>query len=456
MELTLAEVAEVTGGRPVGVPGAVVVSGVAFDSRRLQPGELFVALIGRRDGHEFVAAAAAAGAAAALVSRRVEVGLPQVVVPDTRRALFDLAGLARRRIGDRPVVGITGSAGKTSTKDLLAGALGRGRRVHASAESFNNEIGLPTALCATPDDADVVVLEMGCRFPGNITELCRVAQPRVGIVTNVGLAHAEYLGGPDGVARAKGELLEALPAEGLAVCNADDPRTPELRRRSRAPVLLAGTHPAADVGIERLIVDDELRPRFRLVTPWGRAEVHLGVRGAHQATNAALAAGAAGALGVPVEAIAAGLGTVGGAAWRMELTRTPGGVVVCNDAYNASPSATEAALRALAHLRVTGRRVAVLGPMLELGPYAEDAHSAIGRLAAVLGFVVVAVGVEAEGVAAGATAEGAEVHRVPDPDRAAALLVELVRPGDAVLVKASRAAGLERVARALTAVGPDR
>lgn len=443
--MTLAQVAEATGGTVTAGAPDTRVRGVAFDSRSLAPGELFVALRGRRDGHAFVADAARAGAAGALVARPVDADLPRVEVPDTLAALGALGRQARRRLGDRPVVGIAGSAGKTSTKDLLAGAMHPARRVHASAESYNNEIGLPVTLCATPEDAEVVVLEMGERFPGDIARLCRIAQPGYGIVTNVGLAHAEHLGGPDGVAQVTAELLEVLPRSGLAVLNADDPRTPQLRRRSAAPVLLAGRHPAADVRISEVVVDERLRPTFRLDTPWGRLTTRLALRGAHQVANAALATGVAGALGVPPEQIAQGLAAVAPAPWRMEVGRTPGGVVVCNDAYNASPAAVEAALEALADLRVTGRRVAVLGPMLELGPYGAEAHAAVGRLAAVHGFVVVTVADDGT-IAAAAREEGAEVHVVPDVDAAIEVLGPMLRAGDAVLVKASRAIGLERIA----------
>jgi len=443
--MTLAQVAEATGGTVTAGAPDTRVRGVAFDSRSLAPGELFVALRGRRDGHAFVADAARAGAAGALVARPVDADLPRVEVPDTLAALGALGRQARRRLGDRPVVGIAGSAGKTSTKDLLAGAMHPARRVHASAESYNNEIGLPVTLCATPEDAEVVVLEMGERFPGDIARLCRIAQPGYGIVTNVGLAHAEHLGGPDGVAQVTAELLEVLPRSGLAVLNADDPRTPQLRRRSAAPVLLAGRHPAADVRISEVVVDERLRPTFRLDTPWGRLTTRLALRGAHQVANAALATGVAGALGVPPEQIAQGLAGVAPAPWRMEVGRTPGGVVVCNDAYNASPAAVEAALEALADLRVTGRRVAVLGPMLELGPYGAEAHAAVGRLAAVHGFVVVTVADDGT-IAAAAREEGAEVHVVPDVDAAIEVLGPMLRAGDAVLVKASRAIGLERIA----------
>lgn len=443
--MTLAQVAEATGGTVTAGAPDTRVRGVAFDSRSLAPGELFVALRGRRDGHAFVADAARAGAAGALVARPVDADLPRVEVPDTLAALGALGRQARRRLGDRPVVGIAGSAGKTSTKDLLAGAMHPARRVHASAESYNNEIGLPVTLCATPEDAEVVVLEMGERFPGDIARLCRIAQPGYGIVTNVGLAHAEHLGGPDGVAQVTAELLEVLPRSGLAVLNADDPRTPQLRRRSAAPVLLAGRHPAADVRISEVVVDERLRPTFRLDTPWGRLTTRLALRGAHQVANAALATGVAGALGVPPEQIAQGLAAVAPAPWRMEVGRTPGGVVVCNDAYNASPAAVEAALEALADLRVTGRRVAVLGPMLELGPYGAEAHAAVGRLAAVHGFVVVTVADDGT-IAAAARQEGAEVHVVPDVDAAIEVLGPMLRAGDAVLVKASRAIGLERIA----------
>lgn len=454
VRLTLGEVAAATGGDVLaGDPGAEVTS-VSIDSRSIAPGALFVALRGERDGHDYLPDAFARGAAAALVREPVS-GLPEgaglVVVPDTAAGLTALGRHARERLEGVPVVGITGSTGKTSTKDLTAAALSARLLVCASPASFNNEIGLPLTLLSADEDTTVVVAEMGSRGIGHIAELCAVARPRLGVITNIGIAHTEFFGSRAEVARAKGELLEALPPEGHAVLCADDDCTPGLARRSPAPVLRVGLDAPADVVVSGVALDPELRPSFRLDTPWGRVEVGaLPVRGAHQALNAAFAVAVAGLLGVPLAEAADGLAEAAGAPWRMELCRTPGGLVVLNDAYNANPASMAAALEALASLNSTGRRFAVLGHMAELGARSDDEHRRVGRLAAACGLAaVVAVGPEAAALVEGAREAGAEVVAVEGPEAALAALAPRLQPGDAVLVKASRIVGLERVADAL-------
>jgi UDP-N-acetylmuramoyl-tripeptide--D-alanyl-D-alanine ligase len=459
VRLTLAEVAMATGGRVVGDP-ALAVEGAAIDSRTLAPGALFVAVVADRDGHDFVAAAIAAGAAAALVSRAdaLPPGAAGVVVDDTVDALGDLGRRARVRLGARPVIGVTGSSGKTSTKDLLAAALSTSRRVTASPASHNNELGVPTTLLSAGDDTDVVVCELGARGIGHITALCEVVRPTIGIITNVGTAHAEmYPDGVAGIARAKGELVAALAPEGTAVLNAGDPTTPELAARTPARVLTFGAAGASgirpDVAVVGLALDAELRSTFQLATPWGTAAVRLEVRGAHQALNAAAAAAAALAAGAPLDAVADGLAAARLSPWRMELTRTPAGVTVLNDAYNANPESVAAALDALAALVLppSARRVAVLGPMAELGATAPAAHRAVGERAARLGVdELVVVGEAAAAVADGFAGAGRALV-VPDAAAAVAALAGSLVPGDAVLVKASRVAGLEVVAQALAA-----
>lgn len=451
MELTAAELATLVGGVAAGAPGARVTS-YAIDSRTLHPGACFVALRGRRDGHDFVADAFARGARVALVARAVEhpPATALVVVDDPLRALARLAEHARGRMAETTVVGVTGSAGKTATKDLTAAALGGARRVHASPGSFNNESGLPLTLLGAPPETEVIVAEMGARFPGNVAELCALARPEVGIVTHVGLAHAEHLGGREGAAKAKGELVEALPRHGFVVLNADDDTTPALAQRAAATVLRVGRAPDADVLVRDVTVDAELHPRFRVATPWGRAVVALRVRGEHQAQNAAMALAVAGALGVPLEAAVAGLESATTAAWRMELHVSPAGVTVLNDAYNASPSSMAAAVRSLAQLPVRGRRIAILGDMLELGEHAEREHEAVGALVAGAGIdVLVVVGAASAAAGARARATGLEVLQAADRDEVLGLLAGRLHPGDAVLVKASRAVGLETVADAL-------
>ena len=386
MELTAAEIAAACVGHVIGPPATA--RGFAFDSRILVPGEGFVALNAERDGHAFVGDALRRGAALALVEQAPPEPMPgatYVVVANTADALLELGRAARDRL-QADVVAITGSAGKTSTKDLTAAAVGAGRVVHAGAASFNNEIGLPVTLLATPPGTEVIVLEMGARFAGNIATLCAVARPRVGVITNIGLAHAEHLGGPDGIARTKGELLDALPADGLAVLNADCPAHVGLRARAVAPVLTVGESPSADVRIRDLRVDAELRASFALDTPWGSAEeVRVGLRGRHQAANAAQAATVALHLGVALEPVVAALGAVDSAGGRMHLATSPSGVTVLDDAYNASPAAVAASLDAFGALQVEGQRVAVLGAMRELGDVSAAEHAKVGAHAARVG-----------------------------------------------------------------------
>lgn len=445
MDLRTSDVAAVTGGRHIGPD--VVVSGAAIDSRRILGGELFVPVVAGRDGHDYVGAALAAGAAAALSDRSATtlVGLPRgatvVEVADTVAALGALGRAARGRLAAATatrVVGVTGSVGKTSVKDLLAGALRSRWRTQASTGSFNNELGVPLTLLAAPADVEAVVVEMGARGPGHVAALCRVARPAVGVVTRVAAAHTATFGSLEGVARAKGELPAALPPTGTAVLNAADPRVAAMARRTPAAVLTYGE--GGEVRAEGVRLDDELRPLFRLATPWGGTDVRLGVRGGHMVDNALAAAAAALACDVPLEGLVAGLAATVLSPWRMELGTTAGGARLLNDAYNANPASMAAALRSLAGLDAR-RRVAVLGAMAELGPSAEDEHAAVGALARSLGIEVVAVGV----VAYGGTV-------VEDIDQARAALDGLGR-GDAVLVKGSRVAGLERLAEHL-ASGP--
>jgi UDP-N-acetylmuramoyl-tripeptide--D-alanyl-D-alanine ligase len=425
-------VAAATGGRLVGPD--VEVDGVTADSRTVVPGNLFVPVVAARDGHDFVGDALAAGAAAYLTARR-PVGGTAVVVADTTEALGALGVDARSRIVG-PVVGVTGSVGKTSTKDLLASALARRFVTAASPASYNNELGVPLTLANAPDGTEAAVVEMGARGAGHIAALCRVARPTVGVVTCVAAAHTELFGSLDAVAAAKAELVEALPAEGTAVLNAADPRVAAMAGRTRAAVVTFG--PGGDVSARDVRLDDDLRPSFRLVGPWGEADVTLPLRGEHQVVNALAAATAALVVGVPLDDVALGLAAARPSPWRMELHRTPGGALVVNDAYNANPASVEAALRALSRI-AADRRIAVLGPMAELGPGSAEAHRAVGELARELGIRVVAVGAPDYGAEDVGSVEAALAAIGP------------LRQGDAVLVKGSRVAGLERLAEALLA-----
>jgi len=441
VRLTLDEIARVTGGRRTGPPD-LVVDGATMDSRALRHGQLFVALRDERDGHDFVDGARSAGAGAVLVEREVD-GLPAVVVADTAEALRALGAHARDRLDGVvdgravAVVGVTGSVGKTSVKDLVASATAPSRRTAASLRSFNNEVGVPLTLLETPDGTEVAVIEMGARGRSHVADLCRLARPTIGVVTAVALAHTEAFGAIEEVARAKAELVESLPPEGTAVLNLGDERVAAMASRTVARVLTYGVD-QGDVRAEGVVLDDHLRPRFRLVTPWGGGELDLEVRGRHNAENAAGAAAAALAAGAELDGVLEGLAAATLSPWRMELGVTPEGLRVLNDAYNANPTSMAAALEALADLDAA-RRTAVVGPMAELGAHAEAEHLRMAELARRLGIRLLAVDTDHY---------GAGVEVVDGLEGAIAALGEM-GPDDAVLVKASRVAGLERLAQRL-------
>jgi UDP-N-acetylmuramoyl-tripeptide--D-alanyl-D-alanine ligase len=430
------DAAQAVGGLLVGPD--VAIDGVSFDSRSLQPGQLFVPLVAERDGHDFIPMALERGAAAYLTSQPPTDGViagSAIVVPDTLQALMALAADRVRR-SPATVIGVTGSVGKTSTKDLAWAALAASRRTWANERSFNNDQGLPTTVLNAPDDTEVLVLEMGMRGFGEISRLCGIAPPSIGVVTRVAEAHSDRVGGIDGVARAKVELVEALPATGIAVLNADDHRVRAMAARCAGSVLLFGEAADAEVRIDAIELDDLARPSFTVHTPWGTHRVRLGVSGRHMAMNAAAALACVGAVGGDVAAGATALEAVHLTAMRMEVVRTASGALVLNDCYNANPTSMRAAIDALVDLPAR-RRVAVIGVMAEISD-APAEHVAIVRYAAERGVEVIAVGTDLYGT---------------DPlDDPSAALVSLAG-GDAVLVKASRAAGLERVARDLVALG---
>jgi UDP-N-acetylmuramoyl-tripeptide--D-alanyl-D-alanine ligase len=361
-----------------------------------------------------------------------------IVVDDTLTALADIGRLARARLPER-VVGITGSVGKTSVKDLTRAALETHWRVSANVRSFNNELGLPLTLANAPDDTEVTVVEMGMRGFGQIAELCDIARPTLGVVTAVADAHTELTGGIDGVARAKGELISALPVDGLAVLNADDPRVSAMAALTDARVLTFGAR-GGDVRAVDIHLDDLGRVSFRLLSPWGDVDVRLQVCGAHNATNAAAAAAVALGLDTPLESVVAGLGAARLSPWRMDVRSTASGAVVINDAYNANPASMRAAIDVLVRLPATGRRIAVLGLMAELGEPSQQ-HAEIAALVASSGVSLVAVATDLYGVPG-----------VADIDAAVDVLGPL-EAGDVVLVKASRVAGLERLAARLLEPG---
>ena len=486
--LTVTDIAALTGGTLAASPDteSVVVTGpVVIDSRQATGGALFAALPGEHaDGHDFAAAAARAGAAAVLAARPVpeiggpETGVPVILVPDVTVALGHLARAVLSRLPAATVVGITGSSGKTSTKDLTAQVVERLGRTIAPEGSLNNEIGLPLTVLRADERTRYLVLEMSARGIGHIAYLTGIAPPRIGAVLNVGRAHAGEFGSTDAVAKAKGELVEALPAAsagGVAILNADDPNVAAMASRTAARVVsfsaaspgaaspgvastgVASTGVDADVRATDVRLDQLGRASFHLIINGTGADVRLRLHGGHHVGNALAAAAVAAELGMDTTAIAEALSdATARSRKRMELHERADGVLVVNDAYNANPDSTRAAIEALAHLTSGGRRgFAVLGYMAELGDIAEESHEEAGRLAAQAGVTgLVAVGEHAAPVLTGARAQPGwrgEAISVPDPKAAVEALRNRLRPGDVVLVKASKSAGLWEVADGLLA-----
>ncbi|HEX2032468.1 MAG TPA: UDP-N-acetylmuramoyl-tripeptide--D-alanyl-D-alanine ligase [Actinomycetota bacterium] len=431
----------------------VVVTGAAADSREVGAGDLFVALPGERvDGHVYLDQAFSSGAAAALVSVRGRAPGPTVVVGDTRAALASLAADERSAMA-AGVVGVTGSTGKTSVKDLTAAVLGVRYRTAASPRSFNTEVGVPLTILRAPADVEMMVCEMGSRGRGHIRLLCDIARPTVGIVTNVGVTHMEMFGSPEAVADAKAELVESLPADGVAVLNADDPVVRGFTARTSARPLLYGTAPDADVRGDDLRLDAAGRPTFTLRSGGEAERVELSLVGEHMAANALAAAACGVAVGLSAAECAAALKDARVSSWRMEVLEGPDGLRVVNDAYNANPTSMAAALKAARWIARDARCVAVLGEMAELGDISDAEHERVGELVARLGIdALVTVGHGAARIAAGAVREGVEPERVVragSVPEALAAARSMAGPGDVVLVKGSRVAGLERLAEAL-------
>ena len=425
-------IAEVTSGRAV---GAAEITTIATDTRSLEPGSLFVALRGDRfDGHDYLEDAMTAGAAAVLVEEPATIE-PRVEVSNTLLALRHLAADYRSALTGARAVGITGSTGKTSCKDLLASVLGVG--TWASPKSFNNEVGVPLTVLSAPANTEVLVVEVGSRGVGHIRDLIDVVLPDVAVITGIGASHLATLGDVDTVRIAKWELAEGLNPGGIAILPAEDQTLSDWAARDGISVQTFGER--GDVRIEGLELDDLARPSFVLEAGGERVGLRLPMAGAHQARNAAAAAAAGLALGRALPDLAAGLELARGSAWRMEVT--PGAFTVVNDAYNANPDSMAAALQSVAAM--PGRHLAVLGLMAELGEAAPAAHRSAGRLARQLGYVAVVVVGEDPGISEGA---GDIVYPVPDAAAARLLVAELIDDGDVVLIKASRAVGLEGLA----------
>lgn len=496
IDLTVARIAEIVGGRladitPQAAAGLHVTGTVEFDSRRVTPGGLFLALPGARaDGHDHAAAAVAAGAVAVLAARPV--GVPAIVVaPDpvaapgagvlehdtdgsgaaVLGALARLAAAVASQLADRglTIVGLTGSSGKTSTKDLLAAVLAPLGEVVAPPGSFNNELGHPWTVLRATEHTDYLVLELSARHPGNIAALAAIAPPTIGVVLNVGTAHLGEFGSRQAIADTKAELPQAIPQSGVVVLNVDDPAVAAMADKTAARVIRVSRSPhtgagPSDVWAGPVTLDDLARPQFTLHTAEHAVDVALAVHGDHQVGNALCAAAVALHCGAGADQVAAALaGAHPVSAHRMRVTTRADGVTVIDDAYNANPDSMRAGLRALAWMARGGRRSwAVLGEMAELGDDAISEHDRVGRLAVRLDvsrLVVVGMGRAMSAMHQGAVMEGswgAEASLVADADAALALLRAELQPGDVVLVKASNAAGLAALADELVAGGPGR
>jgi UDP-N-acetylmuramoyl-tripeptide--D-alanyl-D-alanine ligase len=454
--LTLEEIARAVGGTVHGTAdtGITVTGPVVIDSREVTAGALFTAITGaHRDGHDFAPAAYVAGASAVLGSRLVDG--PCVVADDVVTALTKLAKLVRSQLSPL-VIGLTGSVGKTTTKDLLAQILEREAPTVATARSFNNEIGLPLTVLRADRETRYLILEMGAAKPGDITHLMRIGRPQIGLVLNVGPAHVLTLGGIEEIAKEKAELVRGLPSAaegGIALLNADDERVTAMARQTPATVMFYGTSQDVAVRAQDVTLDAAGHASFTLRTPAGEARVQLRLPGEHQVANALAAACAACAVGVPGDRIAAALSeAVPRSPGRFQVKERPDGVTVIDDTFNANPLSTQAAIRTLAAVAGGRRTIAVLGENMHQAEGTVSYHTTIGALAGEVGLsILVAVG-DGEGpdaMGAAARKAGVSVHAVPDREAAIDLLRESVRPADVVLVKASSMVGLSAVVAAL-------
>lgn len=458
--------AEILGGEVVAGPADLVLRGVEIDSRDILPGMAFFALPGERtDGHDHIESAARSGARVAVVARfdesvSVQLGRPGapemavVLVPDVADALRALASHHRGTLRCA-VIGITGSTGKTSTKDFLEAVLGAERSVIATLGNRNNDLGVPLTILRAGARTDVLIVEMGMRGEGQIARLCAIARPTLGIVTNIGQTHMELLGSQEAIVRSKGELVECVPADGRVFLNGDDVWSRGLEARASAAVTWYGMGESVDVRASDVSVDDLGRPSFSLSAGKQDVCVSLPVPGRHHAYTAAAAAAAALHMGITLEEIAVRLGEVEISDMRMQLFVAANGVTVINDAYNASPASMRAAITTLADIRAHGARIAVLGDMAELGSLTELAHFRIGEDVARSGIeALVTAGPRAQRIAEGAIAAGmptGDVRPCATVEEASEVLDDLLCAGDTVLVKASRSMGLERIVERILA-----
>ena len=460
LTLSVEMLLEVVGGELVAGDQSVMVNGLTTDSRRVEPGMAFVALAGERvDGHDYIAEALSCGARAAVVTGDTESiasaleaaherDAAVVRVEDALVAIQDLASYHRNRLFC-PVIGVTGSTGKTTTKDFLHNVLSLHSRVVATEGNQNNELGVPFTILRAGADTDILVVEMAMRGLGQIEHLCEIAKPIAGLVTNVGTSHLEMLGSQEAIASAKGELVRGVPDDGRVFLNADDPISLMLADETVAEVVTYGLKEDADVRADDIRIDEESCASFTLHTPDGEREIHLSVPGRHNVYNALAAAAVSTYLEVSLDDVVEGLSSAHAGEMRMQIFQSASGIHVINDAYNANPSSMRAAIETLAEMQTNGERIAVLGDMAELGSLTELAHFRIGEEIARLPVdVLVTIGEKARRIADGARAEGmdeASIHPCATPEEASEVLDDVVRPSDVVLVKASRVMGLERV-----------
>jgi UDP-N-acetylmuramoyl-tripeptide--D-alanyl-D-alanine ligase len=446
--LTLSQIAQFAGASLSSGDGTVVVNKVSTDSRKIKPGELFVALRGENfEGHDFVEASARAGATGALVDLNWAGNAPNnfalLRATNTLQAYQTLAGNYRRSLALK-VLAITGSNGKTSTKDFAASVLARRFRVTKTEGNFNNHVGLPRTILEAASEDEVAVWEIGMNHPGEIAALSKIATPNAAIITNIGVAHIEFMGSREAIAAEKGALAEAIEPQGTVILNADDPFSAGIAARTRARVVLAGTTGGTVRAIE--IRQNADGSEFTIVEGAHRCRAQLPVAGSHMVQNALLAVAAGRAFGLSIEECAAGLAAAPLTKARLQI-REIGGVQFLDDSYNANPDSMKAALRTLVELDAEGKRIAVLGEMRELGTESERGHREVGETAATLGVdQLITIGDAAELIAQGARTAGLDkVSSARSTTEAARLLGEIAEPGDLVLIKGSRAARTEEV-----------
>lgn len=458
-EFTLEEIAHITHGELVAERPNSTVRGFFVDSRLAISGGVFVALRGERvDGHEFLDDVCVSGAGLAIVEKSysgvVPQNLPHVIVDESITALGQIAHWARVTKLRAKVIGITGSSGKTTTKDFIAGILSQSGPTVWAQGSFNTEVGLPLTLLTADESTEYLVVEMGMRGLGHIETLARMAVPDIGVVTNVGSAHIELLKTQENIARAKGELIRSLGSHAWAVLNEDDPYVRAMADSTDAQVARYGESPTANYRAVGITLNSDAQCSFQIVHESETHQVRLRIPGEHQVSNALAAIAAAHCAGVTVKDAAAWIGNIDHISkWRMEVTTTDRGITVINDSYNANPESMRAALKTLASMSQGRRSVAVLGPMLELGDRSIEEHDSLGRLAVRLDVsLLLCVGEPMKITHLGASQEGSwgdEVHWVADNESAIEFLDDYLQPDDVVLVKASRSVGLDRVADAL-------